>query len=133
MSTRANIIIKEVDLRDVKKIGFEKRVCTLYHHFDGYIENGVGDDLKDKINSLTYCKSNVMDFVNSLIKNGDYALCENIHGDIEYLYSITFAYFSDKITITLIVQPVEYDKEYKNQTFLGSSQLAFKEFDLPNK
>jgi hypothetical protein len=49
------------------------------------------------------------------------------------LYSITFAYFSDKITITLIVQPVEYDEEYKNQTFLEITQLAFKEFDLPNK
>lgn len=133
MSTHANIIIKEVDLRDVKKIGFEKRVCVLYHHFDGYIENGAGDELKNKINNLTYSKSNLMDFVNSLIKNDDYALCENIHGDIEYLYTITWAYFSDKTTISLNVQQVEYDNDYKNQTFLTASKLAFKEFVLPNK
>ena len=77
MSTRCNIIVKNKD-----------KETYLYHHCDGYPE-GVGADLEDL---LSRCERD-NDFENLVDKvldiDGGYITTHGIHGDIEYLYTIT--------------------------------------------
>lgn len=79
MSTRCNIIIKsETDYPDI----------ILYHHHDGYPQ-GVGYDLYCRLNSITGTWY-ATDIANNLVKEADdeYEITCDIHGDIEYLYTI---------------------------------------------
>lgn len=77
MSTRCNIVVKNKD-----------KETFIYHHHDGYPE-GVGADLEDL---LSRCERD-NDFENLVNKvldiDGGYELTTGIHGDIEYLYTIT--------------------------------------------
>lgn len=82
MSTRATILIKEKDEKDI----------WVYHHCDGY-PDGVGTDLKHYLNTLKY-NWYAEDIANALIKgsavedDNGYQLTSCQHGDEEYAYLI---------------------------------------------
>jgi hypothetical protein len=78
MSTRSNIIIKNNN----------EIVKTLYKHHDGYIA-GVGVDLVRYLIPLkTYRHTEPRDLLSVL--SNKYEVTTGIHGDIEYLYTISF-------------------------------------------
>ena len=78
MSTRSNIIIKNNN----------EIVKTLYKHHDGYIA-GVGVDLVRYLIPLkTYRPTEPKDLLSVL--SNKYEVTTGIHGDIEYLYTISF-------------------------------------------
>ena len=82
MSTRATILIKEKDQKDI----------WIYHHCDGYPE-GVGSDLKNYLKTQKYGWISY-EIANDLIKDradlkdDGYELTEAQHGDEAYGYII---------------------------------------------
>ena len=88
MATRSNIIIRK---KNKEGIGVYQQ---LYHHYDGYPESGVGEELQEYVNNVP--KRNCLSargFANYLNKQDDSYEIEgkgklNIHGDIEYLYVV---------------------------------------------
>lgn len=97
MSTRAHIRIQDKD-----------NVLYLYHHCDGYPE-GVGEELKEMMDSMAKCKEWTPDFVHRSITNSDDSYedaPEGQHGDEEYAYLI------DCGTRTLTCYKVGWDEEY---------------------
>lgn len=104
MSTRCNIILQDDNAA--------KRIY-LYHHHDGYPE-GVGSDLAHYIaewNKLYFYA--IEEYANRLIKgeqspfyekvDDEYRLTRGLHGDIEFLYILHFAFDAEtgRNTLTL--------------------------------
>ena len=104
MSTRATIRLKEGE-----------NIVNLYHHHDGYPE-GVGDDLKNRLNNdKKYW--DMYSFATLLIKdnNDEYELTCGQHGDEAYAYLIDFD------TKTITCYKVGWDEfEWKNIVFQES-------------
>lgn len=81
MSTRCNVIIKN----DASEKNSESVI--LYHHHDGY-PDGVGAELKKVLSQGTFSDKSEL----SEVLVGDYEgyeVEEGLHGDIEYLYTIS--------------------------------------------
>lgn len=82
MSTRATILIKEKDQKDI----------WIYHHHDGY-PSGIGSDLKNYLKTQKYGWI-AYEIANDLIKDradlkdDGYELTEAQHGDEAYAYLI---------------------------------------------
>lgn len=110
MSTRAHIRIQDKD---------ERNTCFIYHHCDGYPE-GVGEELKEMMDSMAKCKEWTPDFVHRSITNSDDSYedaPEGQHGDEEYAYLI------DCDSRTLTCYAVGWDEEYP----WNDNNIEFKE------
>lgn len=97
MSTRAHIRIQD-----------KENVQYIYHHCDGYPE-GVGEELKEMMESMAKYKEWTPDFVHRSITNSDDSYedaPEGQHGDEEYAYLI------DCDDRTLTCYKVGWDEEY---------------------
>tara|TARA_R110002051_G_scaffold3811_1_gene20416 strand:+ start:9600 stop:10037 length:438 start_codon:yes stop_codon:yes gene_type:complete len=93
MSTRCNLILK-----------YHDTTIYIYRHHDGYLSE-TGYDISTRLmNNL-----NINKFIRSLLNcdsdpsftrdsNPTYEITTNIHGDIEYLYEITFPTFMGDTT-----------------------------------
>ena len=81
MSTRCNVIVKN---------GKDK--SYIYRHHDGYFSQ-TGVNLQEFVQSIKEDMT-VEDVVNNLLLNKNHQLTDGVHGDIEYLYTISL---QDKI------------------------------------
>lgn len=127
MSTRCNIKIITITNDDIS----EK---YLYHHCDGY-PAGVGTELTTKI-IPEFIKQNITNSNETLydyIKNYDdsYEETNNIHGDIEYLYTLEYYITNqhltrnNKINIRYKCDIVHIDYKNNEQTFENIEIIDF--------
>ena len=78
MSTRCQIDV-------IDECGNETKI---YHHCDGYF-SGVGKELKLLL-AMQWFSLHSRHFMRELLKNKEYEITENNHGDIEYYYKLDF-------------------------------------------
>lgn len=83
MSTRANVIIRKGD-----------RHLIFYRHCDGY-PKGLGVDLECCINPY-----NPLETLFNILEDCNLEITDSIHGDIEYLYTITLN--EDFVTMSFV-------------------------------
>ena len=93
MSTRASIIVCD-------QTGKRQYI---YHHHDGYLD-GVGQELKDFLETYTKSPDSTWDCSDITMKilalDDEYEITTNVHGDIEYKYTIS----TDRAAITLTAE-----------------------------
>ena len=82
MSTRCNVIIQDTDVR-------RRQVCA-YRHCDGY-PSGAGIELEYILKTLaSQSKLSFENIITELVTDGVFEFDgSGIHGDIEFLYTIT--------------------------------------------
>ena len=120
MSTRCHIIVKE-----------DNRETFIYHHCDGY-PSGVGAELEEL---LAECErdNNFNNLVDKIVDiDGGYIVDEGIHGDEDFIYTITLNNNSCILKCDKVYpnEGTVYEKEYKGVKYDKDMVMKiFKVFD----